>query len=112
MYRNRIAVAGRKLPIRLDAETPTETREDVFVLEKTYTVAHETIKAALEQKYGKVALYKVYWSESLLYVIPSSMESRDKLLQAVSQPVALDLGGVTVTLSSYDHFVRSQGWKS
>ncbi len=112
MYRNRIAVAGRKIPVRLDADTPTETREDVFVLEKSSAVATETLKAALEHKYGKIALYKVYWSESLLYVIPSSLESRERLLSAVAQPTALDLGGVTATLSTYDHFVRSQGWKS
>ena len=112
MYRNRIAVAGRKMPVRLDADTPTESREDVFVLEKTCTVAPETLKAALEHKYGKVALYKVYWSESLMYVIPSSLESRERLLAAATQPIALELGGVIATLSSYDHFVRSQGWKS
>jgi hypothetical protein len=112
MYKNRIAVAGRKMPLKLDADSLHETREDVFVLEKSSIVTSpESMKSMLEQRYGKVALYKVYWSDTLLYVVPSSLASRTTLMNDVSTPVTFEIEGTVATLSKYDDFVKAQGWR-
>ena len=113
MFRNRIAVAGRKMPIKLDAEFQEESREDVFVLEKPSTlVSYEAMKTALQDKFGKVAMYKVYWSDSLLYVIPSSLQSRELLIKAVSSATTMEIAGAVVTISSYADYVKAQGWRT
>jgi len=61
----------------------------------------------LEQEFGSVAVYKIFWSKDIFYVMPSSLESRE-LMKQLSGKTRFEVENTVGVLRSYHDFVKQE----
>jgi len=105
--KNTVPVAGRKIPLKLDSKPREENYQDIFVITLDEHVTPESVKAVLEQEFGSVAVYKIFWSKDIFYVMPSSLESRE-LMKQLSGKTRFEVENTVGVLRSYHDFVKQE----
>jgi poly(A)-specific ribonuclease len=107
LYKNFIPVAGRRPSLNLSSQLPEESREDIFAVTRIpKSLSHEALQQQLTGRFGPVALYKIFWTDETVYVCPSSIESRDKMLAEVQSIQTLETAGGQVWLCRYKDFLE------
>lgn len=103
-YINRTAVAGRKVPYSLKPRFEVENTEDIYVITLPKLIAPEVVKASLESQLGPIALYKIFWTNEMLYCIPTSSRSRKNLQLTSSIPIE----DTNISITNYDKYVQDE----
>ena len=103
-YINRTAVAGRKVPYSLKARPEVEKTEDIYVITLPKLIPPEVVKASLVSQLGPVAIFKIFWTNEMLYCIPTSSRSR-KNLQLISK---IPVEDTNITITNYDKYVQEE----
>mmetsp|Transcript_32691 Transcript_32691/g.56868 ORF Transcript_32691/g.56868 Transcript_32691/m.56868 type:complete len:475 (+) Transcript_32691:2829-4253(+) len=105
-YKNTIPLAGRRPSLTFSSESYTESREDIFaVMNIPITLSHEALQQQLSAVYGPVALYKIFWTSDTVYACPSSIESRNKMLEEVKGVLPFETSAGRVLVCPYKDFV-------
>lgn len=103
-YINRTAVAGRKIPYSLKPKTEVENIEDIYVISLSKIISPELVKSTIEEKLGPIALYKIFWTDDMLYCIPTTSSSK-KNIKMIS---SLIIDDAHIKITNYEKYVQDE----
>ncbi|CAG9326683.1 unnamed protein product [Blepharisma stoltei] len=104
---NKIPMSGSgRLPLNLSKPTQFESFENIYVLKNPENIPIEKIKEVLSGNFESIAIYKIFWTEEFVYVVPSSLNALNRMKKIISKTTNLDIFGTKIEISPYEDFVE------